>query len=326
MKERFNMATIKDVAKKAGVSVSTASYALNNIPLVHPDTRKRVLDVAALIHYHPNASARNLKTKKTNNIGVFVYGFSGPVFSELLEGINKVVHEYGFNIIVSSGKSSSVILKERQVDAAIIFDSSFDNDVIREFSKSAPVVILDTYLKGKNIYPNLIDNVSLVNDLMTQMIQKGHKRFAYVSGPKEAFNNTERYKGYSKALHEAGIENKDVFEGDFTTPSGYKAGKLIAKLNPLPDFVYCANDEMAIGVMNALTSEGISIPKTIAVAGFDGSYLNNPYIQPSLTTITIDHHAWGKASALFLIEVLQSKTTNRQISIPIGNIMLKEST
>jgi LacI family transcriptional regulator len=326
MKEGKNMATIKDVAKKAGVSVSTASYALNNIPLVHPETRKRVLDIAALINYHPNASARNLKTKKTNNIGVFVYGFSGPVFSELLEGINQIVHEYGFNIIVSSGKSSSVILKERQVDAAIIFDSSFDNEVIREFAKTSPVVILDTYLKGKNIYPNLIDNVYLVHQLITQMIQQGYQRFAYVSGPKEAFNNTERYKGYSKALVDAGLQNKHYFSGDFTTPSGYKAGKLIAKLNPLPDFVYCANDEMAIGVMNALNEEGILIPKTIAVAGFDGSYLNNPYIQPALTTITIDHQAWGKASALFLIGVLQSKTTNSTPAVPVGNIMLKEST
>jgi LacI family transcriptional regulator len=142
------MATIKDVAKKAGVSVSTASYALNNVPHVHPDTRQRVIDVANSINYHPNASARNLKTKRTNNIGVFVYGFSGPVFSEILEGVNHVVHQHGFNILVSSGNSSSIMLKEKQVDAAIIFDSSLDRDVITQFAKTSPVVVLDTYLKG----------------------------------------------------------------------------------------------------------------------------------------------------------------------------------
>jgi len=320
------MATIKDVAKKAGVSVSTASYALNNVPHVHPDTRQRVIDVASAINYHPNASARNLKTKRTNNIGVFVYGFSGPVFSEILEGVNHVVHQQGFNILVSSGNSSSIMLKEKQVDAAIIFDSSFDRDVISQFAKTSPVVVLDTFLKGKNIYSSVIDNDLLVHQLIRQMINQGYSRFVYVSGPKDAFNNKERYKGYTQALQEAALTSVQYFHGDFTTPSGYEAGKLIAAMKPLPDFVYCANDEMAIGVMKALTEKNIAIPSTIAVAGFDGSYLNNPYIKPSLTTITINHYAWGKSAALFLIQALQHQSSAKALTKPIGEIMMKEST
>ena len=320
------MATIKDVAKKAGVSVSTASYALNNIPHVHPETRQRVMDVAAAINYHPNASARNLKTKRTNNLGVFVYGFSGPVFSEILEGVNHIVHQHGFNILVSSGNSSSIMLQEKQVDAAIIFDSSFDRDVITQYAKTAPVVVLDTYLKGKNIYASVIDNDLLVHQLIRQMINKGYSRFVYVSGPKDAFNNKERYKGYLQALQEAGLTSQQYFNGDFTTPSGYKAGLAIAMMKPLPDFVYCANDEMAIGVMNALSEKNIAIPSSIGVAGFDGSYLKNPYIRPSLTTITINHYAWGESAALFLIQALQSSTSLKGITKPIGEIMIKEST
>ncbi len=320
------MATIKDVAKKAGVSVSTASYALNNVPNVHPDTRKRVMEVASAINYHPNASARNLKTKRTNNLGVFVYGFSGPVFSEILEGVNHIVHQHGFNILVSSGNSSSIMLQEKQVDAAIIFDSSFDREVITQFAKTAPVVVLDTYLKGKNIYSSVIDNDLLVHQLIRQMINKGYTRFVYVSGPKDAFNNKERYKGYLQALQEAGLTSQQYFHGDFTTPSGYQAGQAIANMKPLPDFVYCANDEMAIGVMNAFSEKNISIPKMIGVAGFDGSYLKNTYIRPSLTTITINHYAWGETAALFLIQALQNQSTLKGITKPIGEIMIKEST
>jgi len=320
------MATIKDVAKKAGVSVSTASYALNNIPNVHPDTRQRVIDVANAINYHPNASARNLKTKRTNNIGVFVYGFSGPVFSEILEGVNRVVHQHGFNILVSSGNSSSIMLKEKQVDAAIIFDSTFDRDVISQFAKTSPVVVLDTYLKGKNIYSSVIDNDLLVHQLIRQMINQGYRRFVYVSGPKDAFNNKERYKGYLQALQEAKLSSGHYYHGDFTTPSGYEAGLAIVKMKPLPDFVYCANDEMAIGVMKALSERNITVPNTIAVAGFDGSYLNNPYIKPSLTTITINHYAWGKSAALFLIQTLQNQKNVKALAKPMGEIMMKEST
>lgn len=320
------MATIKDVAKKAGVSVSTASYALNDIPHVHPETRKRVKRVAAEINYHPNASARNLKTKRTNNIGVFVYGFGGPVFSEVLEGINHVLHRHGFNILVSSGRSSSIMLKEKQVDAAIIFDSSFDPDVILQYAKTSPVVLLDTYIKGKNIYPSVIDNDLLVQQLIRQMINQGYQSFVFVAGPKDAFNNQERFKGYSKALQEANLNNLHYFQGDFTTPSGYQAGKQIAKMKHLPDFVYCANDEMALGVMEALREANIAIPAKIGVAGFDGTYLQNPYIQPSLTTIRINHYQWGETSALFLIDALQKKLSPKGLSKPVGEIMIKEST
>jgi LacI family transcriptional regulator len=320
------MATIKDVARKAGVSISTASYALNNVPHVHPETRKRVMEVAEAINYHPNASARNLKTKKTNNIGVFVYGFSGPVFSEILEGINHVVHEHGFNILVSSGKSSSIMLKEKQVDAAIIFDSSFDRRVIIQYAKVSPVVVLDTYLKGKNIFPSVIDNDLLVQQLIRQMINQGYQRFVYVAGPKEAFNNKERYKGYLQALQEAGLKSLQYFHGDFTIPSGYQAGLQIAKMKPLPDFVYCANDEMALGVMQACREQGLSIPDTIGIAGFDGSYLNNSYVKPTLTTITINHYAWGQSSALFLIDALRKGDVIKGISKPMGEIMIREST
>jgi LacI family transcriptional regulator len=320
------MPTIKDVAKKAGVSVSTASYALNNIPHVHPDTKKRVLAVAASINYHPSASARNLKTKRTNNIGVFVYGFSGPVFSELLEGINHVVHQHGFNILVSSGKSSSIMLKEKQVDAAIIFDSSFDRSLIMQFAKTSPIVVLDTYLKGRNIYSSVIDNDLLVQQLIRQMINQGYQQFVYVAGPKEAFNNKERYKGYLKALEESSLKSMQAFPGDFTIPSGFNAGLAIVKMKPLPDFVYCANDEMALGVIQALTQHGLRVPEDIGVAGFDGSYLNNEYIKPSLTTISINHYAWGQSSALFLIEALKKGEQVKGVSKPIGDIMIKEST
>jgi LacI family transcriptional regulator len=230
------------------------------------------------------------------------------------------------NILVSSGQSSSMMLREKQVDAAIIFDSSFDKQVIIQYAKNSPVVVLDTFLKGKNIYPSVMDNDLLVHQLIRQMVNQGYQRFVYVSGPKEAFNNKERYKGYLQALQEAGLKSQHYFDGDFTTPSGYQAGKLIVAMKTRPDFVYCANDEMALGVMEALREAGVGVPEAIGVAGFDGSYLNNPYIKPSLTTISIDHYAWGQTAATFLIDALQQSGEVKGVLKPIGKIIIKEST
>jgi len=137
------MSTIKDVAKLAGVSISTVSYALNNQPNVHPETKKRIMDAARELNYYPNGIARNLKTKRTGNIGVFIYGFAGPIFSDVLEGIRQKLQENNFNIVVSSGKSSANLLNERQVDGAIVFDGGLTDDVLINFaSHGLPFYVL----------------------------------------------------------------------------------------------------------------------------------------------------------------------------------------
>ena len=115
------MATIKDVAKKANVSISTASYALNNKPNVAKETKERVLKAARELGYRPNIIARRLKTNKTGNVGVFIYGFGGPIFSDLLEAIHIELLKEDLNLIVSTGKSSTKMLQEKLIDAAIIF-------------------------------------------------------------------------------------------------------------------------------------------------------------------------------------------------------------
>ena len=147
------MPTIKDVAKLAGVSISTASYALNNQPNVHKETKERIMNAARELNYYPNGIARNLKTKRTGNIGVFVYGFAGPIFSDVLEGIRQKLQENNFNIIVSSGKASANLLNERQVDGAIVFDSQLSDDVLLNYSSHGhPLYVLDRKLNGDNIY------------------------------------------------------------------------------------------------------------------------------------------------------------------------------
>ncbi len=317
------MSTIKDVAKKAGVSISTASYALNNRPNVHPATKEKILSIAKELNYHPNGNARNLKKRKTGNIGVFIYGFAGPIFSEVLEGIHQKLQEHGLNIIVSSGNSSLNLLLERQVDAAIVFDNHLtDQDIIRYAENGSPVYVLDRLLSGENIYSSVINNESLVYDFIKQQIKKGYQDFAYLSGPEDAFNNIHRYQGFMQALEEANLPHQ-YLSGDFTIHGGYEWGLKIVKMEHRPSFIYCANDELAVGLIQSFTANNIRVPEDIAIAGFDNIALGN-YTQPRLTTIAINHIQWGKDVAEGIIQLL-TKQQEQGILRPDGQVVLRES-
>lgn len=318
------MATIKDVAKKAGVSISTASYALNDLPNVHKDTKKRILDAAKELNYTPNATARNLKTKRTGNIGVFIYGFAGPIFGNVLDGVHHELQANGYNIVVSSGKSSAVLLKERQIDAAIIFDSQLSDDILIHYANLGhPVILLDRYLKGKNIYSSVIDNKGLVYQFIEAMIKKGYKTFGYMSGPSDSFNNIERYEGFQKALADHNIKDHDFYDGDFTIRGGFHLGKKIALDPNKPQFIYCANDELAIGLIQAFNEKGVKVPVEVGVAGFDNIYIGK-YIKPELSTITIDYSTWGESVAKAVVRLLQKREL-KTVEQPKGELKLRAS-
>ncbi|MBE0700438.1 MAG: LacI family DNA-binding transcriptional regulator [Acholeplasmataceae bacterium] len=318
------MPTIKDVAKKAGVSISTASYALNHQPNVHPETKKRILEAAKELNYYPNGIARNLKTKRTGSIGVFIYGFAGPIFSDVLEGIRQKVQEENYNIVVSSGKSSMNLLQERQVDGAVVFDDQLSDEVLLNYSNYGfPLFVLDRNLEGPNIFSSLIENDKLVYDFISEMIQKGYKDFAYLSGPADAFNNNHRYEGFKAALVDGKIKDHQFYQGDFTIEGGYQIGQDFVLMKHRPKFVYCANDESAIGFIQALNEAGIRIPHEVAVAGFDNIYIGK-HITPKLTTIGIDHVNWGKQVAEVIIQIIQKKEV-KEIEKPMGTFYYRES-
>lgn len=319
------MATIKDVAKKAGVSISTASYALNGLPKVRDKTKARVLSAALELNYYPNGVARNLKTKRTGNVGVFVYGFSGPIFSDVLEGIREKLQENSYNIIVSSGQSSSNLLNERQVDGAIIFDSGLSDDILSNYAgRGFPLILLDRRLEGENIHTSTIDNAHLVHTFIKDMYNKGYESFGYLSGPLDARNNNERYEGFKSALKELGIGEHDYYQADFTIHGGYEEGLKIARSKKkAPRFIFCANDESAIGLMQAFKETGIDVPADVAIAGFDNIYLGS-YVTPKLTTIGIDHKNWGEHVARAMIKIIEGQH-DTELSHPKGMIIMRES-
>ena len=319
------MATIKDVAKRAGVSISTASYALNNIPNVHPVTKKKILDAAKELEYTPHFSARHLKTKKTNNIGVFIYGFSGPVFSDILEGIRQTLQAHKLNIIVSSGLSSHSLLKEKQVDGAIIFDANIDNDIVDHVSsKGMPIIVLDRDYNSNHVYQHSIDNEYLVETFMEDIISSNHyQSYGFISGPMDSYNAVKRYEGFKNALKKHNIKQHAIYHGDFTIDGGFKIGQQFKYEQNKPDFVFCANDETAIGFMQAIKEHHFSIPNDVSIAGFDNFYMTQ-FTQPKITTIGINHIEWGHQVARKIIQLLDGQVLPKKES-PQGEFFWRET-
>jgi LacI family transcriptional regulator len=241
------MTTLKDVAKHAGVSVTTVSYVLNDVGNISDDTRKRVLNAARELNYHPNAFARNLKKRKTHTIGVFITRFGGSFYEEILEGIHEAVLETEYELLVCpESRTNRRIFTHRQVDGAIVFDSKIENEtVIKLASKKFPIVVLDRLLQSDYLLPLLLDNQRGTKEAFYHLYNQGARRIAFVSGALDSFDNADREKAF---LEEAGKNNVVVrcYSGNFTEVSGYKAAQMIIETGDLPEAVFCANDQMAI--------------------------------------------------------------------------------
>ena len=301
------MTTIKDVAKLARVSVTSASYALNGTGSISEATRKRVLEAAKELNFHPNAFARNLKNRKTRTIGVFITRFGGLFYEDILEGIHDAILQSDYELIVCpESRTIRRILTQRSVDGAIVFDTKITNEtIVKIASENYPVVVLDRYLETDYVFPLLIDNQQGVREAFYHLYNQGARKIFFLSGALDSFDNTERMQAF---LEEGEKNNLSIhcLNGDFVEESGYSVGKMIIAANDLPEAVFCANDQMAIGFMKAMKEHGLHAPEDIAVVGFDDIQLSS-YVHPTLSTIGAPRLAWGSAAVNRLIDFLENE-------------------
>lgn len=320
------MTTIKDVAKHARVSITSASYALNGTGTISAATRKRVLEVAEKLNYHPNAFARHLKKRKTRTIGIFITRFGGSFYEEILEGIHDAVLKTDYELIVCpESHTKRRILTHRQVDGAIVFDSKVKDDtVIKLASKRFPIVVLDRYLEADYLLPLLIDNQQGVKEAFYHLYNQGARRISFVSGALDSFDNMERKEAF---LNEADKNNVTIqcYNGNFTEESGYEIARMIIETHELPEAVFCANDQMAIGFIKAMKENQLKAPDDIAVVGFDDIQIAK-YMQPTLSTIGASRFSWGSLAATQLIDFLENETPFQPNRIPTRLIPRESST
>lgn len=308
------MSTIKDIAKKAGVSYATVSRALNNHPEVNEATRKKIFEIASEMGYQPNAIAQGLVKKETRTIGLLIPDITNPFFPEVALGIEDAANEEGYSVFLCNTNWSEEqeerylsVLLQKQVDGIIIAPSSEkQNHIEKIFEMGVKKVVFISRINYSNSTSILIDNVRGAQMAVEHLIAKEHSRIAFIGGIKDAASNQDRLQGYKNALVANGIsiDNDYIQSGDFKRESGHFITKKLLKLTPRPTAVFAANDLLALGAIQAIKEEGLTIPGDFAVVGFDDiGFAALPEIQ--LTTVAQPKYNMGKLAFLTLLDQIK---------------------
>ncbi|MFN3134455.1 MAG: LacI family DNA-binding transcriptional regulator [Candidatus Kryptonium sp.] len=312
-----NVITIKDVAKKAKVSVSTVSRVINQNYPVSEKTKRKVLKAIQELNYSPNLTARSLVLKKTHTIGVVLPDMHGDFFSEIIKEIDKKAREFGYHVLLTSSHSNLQELDEvlisllnGKVDGMIIMNPTLKSIYVEtRLLRKIPLVLLNCCGDIQNSDVILIDNYTGAYNLTKHLIKHGHEKIAIITGPPDNFDSIERLKGYKDALKDAGITPSPEFEfhGDFTKDSGYEIMKSILSLSTKPTAIFALNDDMAIGAIQYAKKIGLKIPADIAIVGFDDIPMAE-HINPSLTTVRVPMDKVGSMAAEKLFERIEKGT------------------
>ncbi|CAM3001590.1 LacI family DNA-binding transcriptional regulator [Paenibacillus sediminis] len=298
------MVSIKDIARKAGVSISTVSYALNGSPKVTDETSAKILAIAKELNYVPNAAARNLKKRETKIIGAFLTDFSGAFYGELLQGMKEGVNRSGYDLIVCSGKQSHLLLPQRMIDGAIILDATFSNEELLKFADLGhKLVVMDRDLDHPNVNQVLLDNKAGATLATEYLIEMGHRKLYVVTGPKDSFDSRQRLQAVKQTVGRIPDIEYIEIEGDFNKSAGELAGKRIAQEYSGPVAVFCLNDEMAIGMYDYLATTDFRVGRDIHLIGFDNIEVSG-YTKPRLATIDYSKRKWGMLASEQLIKLI----------------------
>jgi len=309
--------TIKDVAKKAGVSIASVSRVINDSKPVAPETKEKILKVIEETGYKPNAMARGLKKNESGLIGLITPDMENGTFAELVKGIESIIEKNSMNLIVSNSKGEIErelkelhIFKEQQLDGIIFSGVKFTKKHKEYFDRyKVPTVIVSQKFPGSGLPYVDINNFKAAYQAVKYLINKNHSKIALIHGPLyDKSAGEERYNGYFEALKDSGIEIDENYikAGNFTIQSGYQAmEEMLKDNNDLPTAVFAASDRMAIGVLDCCFDNGISVPDQISIMGFDDIELAT-VVRPKLTTINVDHSEIGKKAVELLVDKIKN--------------------
>jgi LacI family transcriptional regulator len=333
--------TIKDVAKKAGVSITTVSFVLNNRKdvAISEEVKKKVIRVARELDYHPSAMAAGLAGKRTRNLGVVFYqqdsSISNPFYSFVIEGMVKETIDKGFNLYFSYLESAydgyqsfPKIIREKNVDGIILIARSDPKMVADLRDRKIPVVAVDTYPALKGADSIQVDNKQGGLIATEHLIQLGHKQIGFLTIPKGRPSIDERGEGWRHAHLRNSLKLNEQFLlecGSLSFQGGYEGAKEALQRHKKMTALFCANDEMAAGALRAAREAGKKVPKDFSVVGFD-CIVMSAYTDPPLTTISAPKEYMGKLAIARLLEIIESKEwTPRKQDVPV-ELIVRQST
>lgn len=323
------MPSMKEIAQICGVSIATVSKALNGQNDVGEETRERICSVAKEIGYFPNSSARALKTKRTYNLGVLFVdeaqsGLTHDYFSFVLNGFKKSVEEKGYDItFINAGKTRERMTylehcRYRGFDGVVIACVDFENPEVEELIKSdIPLVTIDYSFYGRASVVS--DNVSGMRELLRFVVNRGHRKVAYIHGTDSAVTRN-RLSSFYKTAEELGIEVPDEYIREAAYRDTFGAGLATEELLDLkapPTCILYPDDFSCFGGINKIKDRGLRIPEDISVAGYDGIRIGR-HIEPQLTTYRQNTEAIGEQAAEKLIDLIERPKTTIVEQITIG--------
>ncbi|MBS3906220.1 MAG: LacI family DNA-binding transcriptional regulator [Syntrophaceae bacterium] len=313
------MATIRDVARKANVSIATVSRVVNNNPhKVNQATRKKVLEAIRGFDYRPNALAKGLLMKKTMTIGIIIPDISNPYYAEIVRGVQDMADQYGYAILLLNTDRNQdriirhiYFLREKSADGIIFSGGIIHGEKVLSSLKELieRVVVIGRH---KVDFPAvIIDNVGGAMKATQHLIELNHKRIGFIGGPDKSTTAKERVSGYKNALIQRGypMNSELTRKGDLTARSGYLLAKeLIQKEKPTA--IFAANDLMAFGAISAAKESGLRVPEDLAVVGFDNILFSSYYVPP-LTTVEIPMYHVGAAAMEMLVNLIAKKNAEK---------------
>lgn len=334
---RKHRVTIKDMARKLNVSVSTVSRALRNAADINPETREAVLRLAEEVSYEPNYFAQSLVNNQTRIIGVIVPAIHSNYFSQALSGITDAANENNYylmfcqsNETASQELTSIKKLLTCNIDGLLISISKETRDT-KEFEKvlkkEIPIVMFDRILPDLNCNKIIVDEFEGAFKAVEHLIKKGCSRIAHISGPDNLSVSVNRMNGYIHALehYKLKVDDKLIFHCKGFEEDALKAIKKLTKLNPRPDGIFFINDLSAIIGIKYLRKHNIRIPEDIRVVGFNDDPVSK-IIDPSLTTVMQPSYEVGKLAMGILIDEIQNKSTcKKTITLRTRLIVRKSS-
>ena len=331
MKSRIN---ITQIAKMAGVSKTTVSRVLNNKPDVKAESREKIEELIKKYNYYPNAYAKAVSNKKSYTICAVIphdasYVFSNPYYSEILRGVSQKTNAYDYQLLLSFSDDGKYvdIAKEQRVDGIILISPSYEdyNQIEELVDMGMPLVAASKVLNSQFVCHICVDDVKGAYLATKHLLELGHRRIGFISGPFNLASSRDRYEGYSKALNEyqLSVKKELIREGRNSLESGYECMKdLLAETNL--SSVVVSSDLMAIGAIKAVNESDKKVPDDISVVGFDDIPFA-PYVNPPLTTINQDAYQKGVAVAEKLLQIINNEKIEYRTTMDV-ELKIREST
>jgi len=332
-------ASIKDVARIAGVSIATVSRCINDPECVREKTRKKVQNAIFETGYSPNTLAQSFRRGKTHVIMVVLPSVGDPFFTEVMRGIRQVASDRGYSLLINETQFNTMTADEigalvvsRQADGIVLLASMspFGTQVLSSNSlRALPIVIgCETISPELAGFPGVhIDNSAAAREATDYLLKLGHRKIAFIYGQESSLLTRDRENGYRSSMHEAGIRIKTgwVVEGKLTINGAMEATRKLLDHHERPTAIFCANDEMAMGCMHEVKAAGLKVPADISIVGFD-DIRYAAIVDPPLTTIRQPAVEIGERVARRLLrEIETGRSQMAETEIVSHDLIIRQS-